>query len=235
MLLSAVRELRMTVPFASASSFFRCTRARVVLAIGIGLAAGDAHAQNAASIVESKSIVAPPPSEHAYIQYGVALSAEIVADAGPACAGPSSFCILGSGGGVVARAGWRPSEILYVGGAYEMTKQDPHQLYRLGILQQVRAEMRRYFPTGRDASPFLLLAAGLGSYGNEWLPVDTWGPSATLGGGLEVQLGPSVFVVSVAYRPMYLHGWADSSGLSHDAGIAHFVVLEAAVEAQENL
>jgi hypothetical protein len=234
MLLSAVGELRMTVRLACAF-WLRSGVRRIAFAIGLTLAAGNAYADDAVGTAASKSIVAPPPSEYAYVQYGVALSAEIVAHPGPACSGASNFCILGSGGGVVARAGWRPSEILYVGGAYEMSKQDPHQLYRLALLQQVRGEVRRYFPTGRDASPFLLLGAGLGGYGNEWWPIDTWGPSATVGGGLEVQLGRSVLVVSLAYRPMYFHWWADSSGLSHDSGVAHFVGLEASVEAQETL
>ncbi len=113
-----------------------------------------------------------------------------------------------------------------------MSKQEPHQLYRVAILQQARLEARKYFPTGREAAPFLLAAAGLGGYGNEW-SIDTWGPSATLGAGIEVQLGGPLLVVSLAYRPMYFHGWTDSSTLSHDAGIAHLIGLEVALEAQD--
>jgi hypothetical protein len=200
---------------------------------GLLFAAVDARAADAAPAAAGASIVAPPPSGQGYLQYGVALAAEIVAFAGPACADPVNPCILGSGGGVVARVGWRRSETLYIGGAYEMSKQEPHQLYRLALLQQARAEVRRYFPTGRDASPFILLSAGVGTYGNEWWPIDTFGPSATFGGGLELQLGRSVLSISLAYRPIYFHSWVDSSRLSHDSGIAHFVGLEAAVEAQD--
>ena len=177
----------------------------------------------------------PPTSDRAYIQYGVALAAEIVAAPGPACSTTATSCILGSGGGVVMRAGWRPSETIYVGGAYEMSKLDPHQLYRLALLQQVRGELRRFIPTGRETSPFVLLGFGVGAYGNDWWPVDTWGPTATVGGGLEVQLGRSVLVMSLAYRPMYFHAWEDSSTLSHDAGVAHFVGFEASVEQQDML
>lgn len=224
MLRNAVATFKMTASLASASTF--------VLALGSNRARGE----DAASAALSESSVAPPPSERAYIQYGAALSAEIVAFPGPACADASNPCILGSGGGIVARAGWRPTEALYIGGAYEMSKQEPHQLYRLAILQQVRGELRRYFPTGREASPFLLAGAGIGAYGNYWWPVDTWGPSASLGGGIEVQLGGAgVFIVSFAYRPMYLDSWRDSSRLWHDAGIAHFIGLEAAIEAQDSL
>ena len=195
----------------------------------------DGTVSASASSAQNETAALPPPSEHAYVQYGVALSAEIVASPGPACSDASTPCILGSGGGVIARGGWRRNERWYFGAAYEMSKLDPHQLYRLALLQQVRAELRRYFPTGREGSPFLLLAAGVGGYGNEWWPIDTWGPNGGLGGGVEVQLGGSALVVSLAYRPMYFHAWVDSSLLSHDAGIAHFVGLEAAVEARDTL
>ncbi len=208
--------------------------ASAAAAIGLSLAA-DARAGDPPATTPAESIGTPPPSNLSFFQYGVALAAEIVASAGPACAEVGNPCILGSGGGIIARAGWRGSESLYLGGAYEMSKQDPHQLYRLALLQQLRAEMRRYFPTGREVLPFLLLGAGVSTYGNEWLPIDTWGPSATLGAGLEVQLGGSVLNVSLAYRPIYLRAWVDSSLDAHDAGIAHFVGLEAAVEAQDTL
>ena len=203
-----------------------------------------AHADaDSPSLPTSKPIATQPPGEPSYLQYGAALAAEIVADAGPACSGagdPNSptQCILGSGGGIVARGGWRPNETWYFGGAYEVSKQEAHQLYRLGLLQQVRAELRRYLPTGRGTSPFFLVGAGLGGYGSGLWPfgtVDTWGPSGTVGGGVEVQLGGPVLVVSLAYRPMYLASWYDSSTLYHPAGVAHFVGLEAAVEAQDAL
>src|SRR3974390_3331068 len=118
-----------------------------------------------------RPIVAQPPGEGAYRQYGAALAAEIVANAGPACAGggdPNNPppCILGSGGGMIARAGWRPNESWYWGGAYEVSKQDAHQLYRIALLQQVRAEMRRYLPTGHAASPFVVVGAGVSGYGS---------------------------------------------------------------------
>jgi hypothetical protein len=210
-------------------------------AVSIAIAAAAAHASISrparadGSAAGDTFTVPPPPSQHSSLQYGVALAAEIVASAGPACSQASAPCILGSGGGIVARAGWRPSEQLYIGGAYEMSKQDPHQLYRLAILQQVRAEVRIYFPTGRETSPFMLLCAGVSAYGNDWWPVDTYGPSGGLGGGLELQLGGPVLVVSLAYRPMYFHTWVDSSTLNHDGGFAHFVGLEASIEAQDNL
>jgi hypothetical protein len=224
----AMGELRTAGWFASVCGFASA-------AIALSLGARAAYADDASSATVNAPIALPPPSEHSYLQYGVALSAEIVAFAGPACSDTGTACILGSGGGIVARAGWRRDETLYIGGAYEMSKQDPHQLYRLGLLQQARAEFRRYVPTGRETAPFFMLGVGVGAYGNEWWPVDTWGPSAMAGGGIEVQLGGSVFIVSLAYRPMYFQAWTDSSTLSHDSGIAHFVGLEAAIEKQDTL
>ena len=175
------------------------------------------------------------PRPHAYIQYGVAFTVEGVANAGPICSDPNNPCILGSGGGVVVRVGWRPAERFYIGGAYGFSKQDPNKLYRLGILQQARGEIRYYLPTGHTVSPFGLLGGGIAGYGNEWL-VDTWGPSATLGAGLELEMsGGALLGFSLAYRPIYLQSFVDSSTLSHAAGLAHFVGLEVALEAQDAL
>lgn len=181
----------------------------------------------------SEITVGPPPSQHSYVQFGVGLASEVVASPGPICPHVTN-CILGSGGGLDVRAGWRPVDRLYLGGAYEVSKQDPNQLYRLGILQQLRAEGRRYFPTGRETSPFVLVGLGASGYGDEWR-VDTWGASATVGGGLEVELGAAVVTVSAAYRPMYFQAWSDTSGIPHDAGVAHFLSLEISIEAKDRL
>jgi hypothetical protein len=183
----------------------------------------------------SEAVATAPSSQERYLQYGVGLAAEGVVSAGPACNGAGSQnCILGSGGGLTVRVGWRPANVFYLGGVYEMSKQDPNQLYRLGILQQARVEGRRFFPTGKEVSPFVLLGAGAAVYGDTW-GIDTWGGSATLGGGLEVELGGPVLELSLAYRPMYLQGWVDSSNIAHDAGIAHFLGLEVSIEAKDRL
>jgi hypothetical protein len=215
-----------------------------LLASVLALAPAFATADEAASAAGS-SVTAAPKSERAYLQYGVALAAEGVASPGPICkevavsilqslGASNTNCILGSGGGVAARAGWRPSQLLYIGGAYEMTKQDPNQLYRLGILQQARAEGRRYFPNGRESAPFVLVAAGVHGYGNEW-GIDTWGLDASLGVGLEVELGGPVLELSLAYRAMYFRAWTDTSELPHDSGVAHFLGFEVSIEAKDAL
>jgi hypothetical protein len=156
--------------------------------------------------------------------------AEFVAVPGPACSPTAPACILGSGGGVVVRGGWRPSERIYLGAAYEITKQDPHELYRIALLQQARLELRGYVPTGRETTPYFLVAVGASGYGGDLWPPDTWGPSATLGAGIELQLGKGVLEMSIAYRPTYLRSWEDTSLLFHEGGIVHFVTFELAVE-----
>lgn len=211
----------------------------------LAAAPGDADADDSGSlaavssappvpVAATESVVTPPPSQHSYVQFGVGLAAEVVGSAGPICSSTVTNCILGSGGGLVVRVGWRPVDRWYLGGAYEISKQDPNQLYRLGILQQLRAEGRRYFPTGRATSPFVLVGAGASGYGDEWR-VDTWGINATLGAGLEIELGSAVMAISIAYRPMYFQGWSDSSGIPHDAGVAHFLSLEVSIEAKDQL
>lgn len=206
----------------------------------LGVSATSARAEHpeAGSVpttAEPERLAPPPPPRKAQLQYGVAFTVEGVAHAGPVCANESQPCILGSGGGVDARVGWRPSEKFYLGGAYEFSKQDPSKLFRLAILQQARLEGRVYFPTGERVEPFVLFGAGLSGYGNEW-GVATWGPSATMGVGLEVELsGGSLLNVSLAYRPIYLRSFEDSIPAFHEAGVAHFVTLEVALEAQDTL
>ena len=194
-----------------------------------------AYAEDAASAPAAEAFARLPPPHRSFLQYGVAFTVEGVAAPGPICADAADPCILGSGGGITVRVGARLAEDWYVGGAYELSKQDPGKLYRLGILQQARAEVRRYFRTGRVVTPFALLGLGLAGYGNEW-SLDTWGPTAALGVGAEVELsGGSLLGLSLAYRPVYLHSFVDSSTLSHEAGVSHIIGLELALEAREAL
>jgi hypothetical protein len=199
-------------------------------------AAPTAHADEAApKPTEPEPLGPPAPPRRAYIQYGVAFTVEDVAHSGPVCADTNQPCILGSGGGIDIGVGWRPTDDFYIGGAYEFSKQDPNKLYRLAILQQARVEMRHYFPTGQIAEPFVLFAVGLAAYGNEW-EVATWGPSGTIGGGVELELnGGAVLDVSLAYRPIYLRSFTDSIPAFHEAGLAHFISFQVSLEAQDTL
>jgi hypothetical protein len=206
-----------------------------VAAAALLLAPAVARADESWSPFSEAGIVRPPPLGHAYVQYGVAFTVESVAAAGPICSAPNSPCILGSGGGISVRVGYRPGEELYIGGAYEFSKQDPNNLYRLGILQQARAELRRYFPNGSRTNPFAMVGVGVAGYGDEW-SLDTWGLTAALGGGLEFELSSTVHLgLSLVYRPVFLAAWVDSSTTPHDAGVAHLVGLELALEAQDRV
>jgi hypothetical protein len=184
---------------------------------------------------------APPPLHVPYLQYGVALAAEFVASAGPLCtstrapANTPPACILNSGGGVALDVGYRAASPWYLGGAYEMSKQDPDNLYRLAILQQVRVELRYYVETGRDVQPMLLGGAGIAAYGNQW-SIDTWGPLGYLGAGVEVQVTHRTVVdATLQYRMAYFRSMTDTSGTQRDAGIASIVGLEVGLAERDPL
>jgi hypothetical protein len=211
------------------------------------LQAQRARADDAAPPAQEAGVVRPPPPEHSYMQYGVALTVEGVLSAGPACTTSSGTsaavaaalaaagCILGSGAGIAIRVGWRPTEATYFGGAYEFSKQDPNNLYRLGILQQARFEARHYFETGWRTRPFAVLGAGLAAYGEEW-SVDTWGFAGALGGGIEFEVsGATTLGLGLVYRPVYLRSWVDSSTIPHPSGVAHLLGLEIALEATDRI
>ncbi|MDB4934318.1 MAG: hypothetical protein JWP87_1290 [Labilithrix sp.] len=175
----------------------------------------------------------PPPTNVVYLQYGVALTAEVISAAGPICDNVAVPCILGPGGGVAVRVGWRGTGALYLGGAYELSKQDPNKLLRLAILQQARAEARYYFVSGRDTEPYLAGGLGVAGYGNEWA-VDTWGPAGFAGLGLETQITRRTLIgVALAYRLLYFQRFTDTTGAPRDAGVAQLIGLDFVLEQRE--
>jgi hypothetical protein len=183
----------------------------------------------------------PPPSSFDYLQYGVALAAETVASAGDVCPeGATAPCILGSGGGLALRVGYRSRSPWYVGGAYEFSRHDPANLLRLAILQQVRAEFRYYVDPETRSSPYLAGGLGMALYGNEW-GTDTGGLTTFLGAGLEFELSRTTVVGgAIAYRPILFRGWTDSAGQRRadkylGFGLAHIVALELVLEVREPL
>ncbi len=175
----------------------------------------------------------PPPTNVVYIQYGVAITAEVVSAPGPICDNVTVPCIIGPGGGIAVRVGWRGTGAFYLGGAYEFSKQDPNKLLRLAILQQARAEGRYYFVSGRDTEPYLSTGLGVAGYGNEW-GVDTWGPGGFAGVGVETQLTRRTVVgVALAYRLLYFQSFRDTSGAARDAGITQLVGLDLVLEQRD--
>lgn len=175
----------------------------------------------------------PPPSNVVYLQYGVAITAEVVSAPGPICDNVSVPCIIGPGGGIAIRVGWRGTGPWYLGGAYEFSKQDPNKLLRLAILQQARFEGRYYFVSGRDTEPYLSSGAGVAGYGNEW-GVDTWGPGGFGGIGIETQITRRTVVgVALAYRLMYFQSFRDTSGAFRDSGITQLIGLDLVLEQRD--
>lgn len=175
-----------------------------------------------------------------YIQYGASLTAEMNLASGASCpsASPSGQrmpCILGSGGGPAIRMGYRSPGPWYIGGAYEFVKMDSSNLYRLGIFQQLRAEMRYLPDTSYRASPYVSWGIGAVGYGSEW-GFETGGGVLSLGGGVEIEASRLAVVgVALSYRPALIVGWTDTANFTRPTGVAHFIALELILEARGQL
>lgn len=194
----------------------------------------ETHPQaDAARLARDLETAPPPPSHVVYFQYGVAFAMEQVLAAGPICDDTTVPCILGPGGGFAVRAGWRSPGALYLGGAYELTKQDPNKLYRIALLQQARAEARYYFATARITEPYASLGLGVSGYGNEWA-IDTWGPGGSLGAGIEYQITRRTVVgLALNYRLLYFSRFQDTAGSVRDGGVAQLLGLDLVLEQRD--
>jgi hypothetical protein len=170
------------------------------------------------------------------LQYGAGLTAEMLTSAGPICSGaPDAPCVVGSGGGLVVRFGYRFHAPFHVGAAYECAKLDAHKTIVLPILQQLRAETRVFVPGLSPHSPFLVFGAGAAGYGGEW-SVQTFGAMLLAGVGLEWHLAETtVLTTALTYRPMVLKAWADPTGQSRPSGVVSLVGLEISVEQRQSV
>jgi hypothetical protein len=196
-----------------------------------GAAYAQSHDEGAALPMQS---TVPPPTDNTFVQYGVAFTTEAVASAGRMCAVPDAPCILGSGGGIVfPRIGWRAAGSWYLGGAYELSKQDANTLYRLAILQQLRGEARYYFLTGQILTPFVGASGGVVGYGDEWA-INTFGPDAALTLGIEAQVSRGTVVgLALNYRVMYFRPFVDSSDTPRDGSVAQLWGLDLQLEVRD--
>src|SRR5690606_10647245 len=183
----------------------------------------------------------PPPNSLDYLQYGVALSAEALAEGGQLCpANRRTACVLGSGGGLAIRVGYRSRGAWLATGAYEFSRHDASNLLRLPILQQLRGELRYYLERGTRLAPYAAAGLGLSVYGSEW-GVSTGGPVAVIGAGLEFQITQSTVVgCAPMYRAFLLRRFTDSTGElrageSLGFGLAHFVAFELVLEVRDPL
>jgi hypothetical protein len=211
--------LRSTICIVSLAS------ASVVLSL-----ANDGQAQN--------ENVRPPPLNIHYATYGVAVTGDVMAEPGAICrpqGGVRTPCILGSGGGLVLRGGYRSPGHWYFGGAYQFSTTDSENLYRLAILQQLRAEMRYFFDNGYNSTPFVTWGLGGVVYGNEW-GVETGGGAAFVGGGVELLLSRLIVLgVALNYQPTVFAGFVDTADFERDAGLAHFFRIELQLEIRSEL
>jgi hypothetical protein len=182
--------------------------------------------------------IRPPPLHVEYAQYGVAIQALVNLDAGAMCGrgvSPSSAsapapCILGSGGGLVMRGGYRSPGPWYFGGAYAFAKTDSSNLFRLGIFQQLWAELRYLPDTGQRIAPFATAGLGGAVYGNEW-GVETGGAMLLIGGGLQFEVSRIAVVgIGLSYKPCLIAGWTDTAGYSRPLGVANFFGLDLQLE-----
>jgi hypothetical protein len=171
-----------------------------------------------------------------YAQYGVAILALVNFGSGAMCGAnvkplsTSAPCILGSGGGLIIRAGYRSPGPWYIGGGYSFAKMDSSNLFRLGILQQLWAEMRFLPDTGYRVAPFADWGLGGVVYGNEW-GVETGGTMLFAGGGLQFEVSrKAVIGLGIAYKPSLIVGWTDTAGYQRPTGVAHFLGLDFQLE-----
>ena len=173
------------------------------------------------------------------LQVGFAFVGENVASAGDVCPPDSTIpCILGSGGGMLVRIGYRASRSWFIGGAYEFTRHESANLLRLPILQQGRAEGRYYFDRGERTTGYLSAGAGVHLYGSDWA-ASAWGGVAQVGAGVEFELSPNTVVgCALVYRALIEKAWTDGAGERRsDAvlgfGLAHLIGLEFALEVRD--
>jgi opacity protein-like surface antigen len=223
--------------FSRAAPRFRLAGplAAVLLAVPAGASAAAASPEEPARAAPAQA-VRPPPINVDYVQFGVAFLGEFKLDAGAVCPSTAKApCILGNGGGLAARAGYRSRGPWFVGGAYEFARIDTSSLLRLGVLQQLRAEMRYYVDLGLRTEPYLTSGLGAVAFGNEW-GIDTAGVTSFAGVGFEVQLSRTTVVgADLVYRPLLLFGWQDRAHQLRDTGVASYLGLEVVLEAREPL
>jgi hypothetical protein len=177
----------------------------------------------------------PPPLHVDYFAYGVGVATDILAHSGATCQAEETPCILGSGGGLVLRGGYRSPGPWYIGGAYQFTATDSSNLYRLAVLQQLRVEMRYLLDMGYRSSPYASWGLGGVVYGNEW-GVETGGATFFGGVGAEIQLSRLALLgVAIHYQPVFFAGFVDTAGFQREPGLAQYVRIELNLEIRSQL
>jgi hypothetical protein len=209
----------------------------VALSVGAGLfvmaGARPAHGQT--------TTVLPPPTSVEYVQYGVSLHTLTLLDGGDVCPKHAPTpCILGSGGGLGLRAGYRTRGPFYVGASFQLSRLNSSNLLRLAILQRLSIEGRYYFDRGNRLTPYLLGGLGGAIYGNEWA-ASAGGAALSLGVGIEYQISERTVVGFVpTYQPIVFRRFHDSTGQLRAAGplgfgLAHWLAVQVIIEVRDPL
>jgi opacity protein-like surface antigen len=194
-----------------------------------------------AKTANAQSAVLPPPTSVEYLQYGVSLHTLTLLDSGDVCPeGAKTPCIVGSGGGLGLRAGYRSRGPFYLGAAFQLSRLNSSNLLRLAILQRLTAEGRYYFDRGNRLTPYLLGAAGGAFYGNEF-GASSGGLAFGLGVGIEYQVSErTVVTFTPTYQPMLFRRFHDSTDQVRAAGplgfgLAHWLAVQISIEARDPL
>jgi opacity protein-like surface antigen len=209
----------------------RLTFAAGTAAVAIGWS-GSARAQQTA---------APPPTSVEYAQYGVSLHTLTLLDGGEVCPnGAPTPCIVGSGGGLGLRLGYRSRGPFYVGAAFQLSRLNSSNLLRLAILQRLTAEGRYYFDRGNRLTPYLLGGLGGAIYGNEW-GASSGGAALSFGVGFEYQITERTVVTLLpAYQPVLFRRFTDATGQVRAAGplgfgLVHWLAVQVVIEVRDPL
>lgn len=183
---------------------------------------------------------APPPTSVEYLQYGVSLHTLTLLDAGDVCPDDPSKCILGSGGGLGLRMGYRSRGPLYFGVAFQLSRLNSSNLLRLAILQRLTVDGRYYLDRGNRLTPYLLAGLGGAIYGNEFSAA-TAGIALSLGFGLEYQISERTVVTLLpTYQPVLLRRFTDALDRTLadgplGFGLAHWLAVQVVIEARDPL
>ncbi|HKY37452.1 MAG TPA: outer membrane beta-barrel protein [Polyangiaceae bacterium] len=183
----------------------------------------------------------PPPTSVEYLQYGVSLHTLTLLESGDVCPeGATTPCIVGSGGGLGLRLGYRSLGPFYVGASFQLSRLNSANLLRLAILQRLCAEGRYYFDRGDRLTPYLLGGLGGAIYGNEW-DASAGGLALSLGVGLEYQISEqTVVTILPTYQPIAFRHFSDSTGQERAQGplgfgVAHWLAIQFIIEARDPL
>lgn len=175
------------------------------------------------------------------MQYGVSLHTLTLLDGGAVCPEDAATpCILGSGGGLGLRVGYRSRGPFYLGASFQLSRLNSSNLLRLGILQRLLAEGRYYFDRGNRLTPYLLAGLGGAIYGNEW-GADSGGAALSFGVGVEYQISERTVVTLLpTYQPILFRRFYDSTNQVRAAGplgfgLAHWLAVQIIIEARDPL